>query len=102
MQKEFVVAKVDVFCSWTGPHPIYRCYVNDELFAERTWIWHDHYLEESLQILAKPGMYKVQFELVEPHHAKIKVRNLRVEHGPAIITKDKLLQIYMAPKDENT
>ena len=50
MQTEFVIAKCDVYCKWTGPYPRYRCYVNDELFSERTWIWQDVYLEENLQI----------------------------------------------------
>ena len=100
MQNEFVIAKCDVYCSWTGSHPRYRCFINGELFAERTWIWVDNYLEEAFQILAPPGKYDVRYELVEPHHAKLKVRNLRIESGPAIISNDKKIQIY-TPEEKN-
>ena len=41
MQNEFVIARANVDMRWTGPHPRYRLWVGGELFAERTWIWHD-------------------------------------------------------------
>ena len=94
MQREFVIVTCDIYCKWTGPHPRYRVYVNNELFAERTWIWHDVYLEEALQIQAPVGKYTVRVELVDTEHAAIKVRNLKIDHGPAIITRDGLVQIY--------
>ena len=98
MQTEFVVAKCDVYCRWTGPYPRYRCYVNDELFTERTWIWQDVYLEESFQIQAPVGKYTVRVELLDTEHASIKVRNLRVEHGPAVIAPDGRVQVYTPEK----
>jgi hypothetical protein len=94
MQAEFVMARCDVYCKWSGEPPRYRCFVNDELFTERTWIWTDRYLEESIQINAPPGEYRVRYELVDPEHAAIKVRNLRIETGPAIITRYGQVQIY--------
>jgi len=98
MQKEFVVAKCDIYCKWTGPYPRYRCYVNDELFSERTWLWHDVYLEESLQIQAAPGKYTVRVELLDTEHASIKMRNLRVDTGPGLIERDGALHIYIPEK----
>ena len=66
MGTEFVSAVCDVHIKWKGgPPPRYRCYVNDELFTERTWIWTDQYLEENLQIQAEPGHYVVRFELLD-------------------------------------
>jgi hypothetical protein len=100
MQTEFVIAKCDVYCEWTGPHPRYRCYVNDELFSERTWIWQDMYLEESLQIQAPPGKYTVRVEWLDTEHATIKVRNLRVDTGLALMTPDGRVHIY-APERPN-
>jgi hypothetical protein len=100
MQKEFVIAKCDVYCRWTGPFPRYRCYVNDELFSERTWIWNDVYLEENLQIQAVPGRYTVRVELLDIEHASIKVRNLRVDTGPGVIGSDGALHIYV-PENVN-
>jgi hypothetical protein len=100
MQTEFVIATCDIHCKWTGPYPRYRCYVNNELFSERTWIWHDVYLEESLQIQALPGKYSVRVELLDTEHATIKVRNLRVATGPALIGSDGQLYIY-TPEESN-
>jgi len=98
MQTEFVIAKCDVYCKWSGPYPRYRCYVNNELFAERTWIWNEAYLEESFQIQAPPGKYTVRVELLDTEHASIKVRNLRVGTGPAMIAPDGRVQIYTPEK----
>jgi hypothetical protein len=39
MSKKFVRVLADVDCEWEGLMPSYRVYVNDELFAERTWRW---------------------------------------------------------------
>jgi hypothetical protein len=100
---EFVIAVCDVRCRWCEPTPPprYRCYVNDELFTERTWIWINEYLEESLQISAPPGKYRVRYELVDPEDAEISVSNLRVDCGPAMITQHGDIYIYKS-KNENT
>jgi hypothetical protein len=96
VNKEFVVAVCDVRCKWSEPTPPprYRCYVNDELFVERTWIWPDMYLEESLQILAEPGKYQVRYELVDPHEVSIEFSNLRIVQGPAMLSPDGAIRIY--------
>ena len=98
MQSEFVIAVADVYCKWTGEHPRYRCYVNDELFTERTWIWHNEYLEEELQIQAPPGNYVVRYELVDSSNARLKIRNLRIKVGPAIVNPQGIVQIYTPEK----
>ena len=85
MRTEFVMALTDVYCKWSGEPPRYRCYVNEELFTERTWIWTEHYLEEQLQILAQPGEYHIRYELVDTDNAKLKTNNFRITHGPATV-----------------
>jgi len=85
MQTEFVIAVADVNCEWSGEPPRYRCYVNDELFTERTWIWQDMYLEEALQIQAEPGAYNIRYELVDVDHARLDVSNFRIKIGPATV-----------------
>ena len=101
MQTEFVMAACDVCVEWKqGNPPRYRCYVNDELFTERSWIWHDRYLEEHIPIQAKPGHYTLRYELVDHEHASIKVDNLRVETGPAIIDCQGRVQIYTPERTE--
>jgi hypothetical protein len=94
MAKKSVRVLADVYCDWEGLNPIYRMYVNDELFAERTWRWTDAYLEEMLQIEAEPGKYHLRWELVPPHLAQVQVKNVRVELGPANIKNNTLLRIY--------
>lgn len=95
MQTEFVSTICNVYCKWSGEPPRYRCYVNDELFAERTWIWKDQYLEENLQIQALPGHYEVRYELLDNKHAKLRVSNLRIDSGPAVIDRQGRVQIYV-------
>jgi hypothetical protein len=95
MQTEFVIAECNIHMKWKGgPPPRYRCYVNNELFTERTWIWTDKYLEEMIQIQAPPGHYEIRYELLDPDQASIKVRDLRVVEGPAIIDRMGRVQIY--------
>lgn len=93
MQKYFVLATCELRCEWTGPHPRYRVYVNNELFAERTWIWRDVYLEENIQMEAPAGCYKIKVELVDTEYATLDIRNMRIVKGPATITQDGELVI---------
>lgn len=93
MKTQFVKVVHDVHCKWSGEPPRYRCYVEDELFAERTWIWDNIYLEEALQIQAPPGQYKIRYELVDPELAELKVKNARIEAGSAVMHKHGILEI---------
>jgi len=94
MLTHYVRILCDIYCKSEGtPNPRYRVFVNDELFAERTWIWQDVYLEEALQIEARPGLYPIRIELVEPNVGKLKVKNIRVDHGPAVLRKGDILEI---------
>lgn len=93
MSQHFVSVLADVHCEWEGLNPIYRVYVNDELFAERTWRWTDCYLEEILQIEAPAGEYRLRWELVPPCLAQLTVRNVRVDQGPGTIKNNELLSI---------
>ena len=90
MTKKFVRVQADVDCEWEGLAPIYRVYVNDELFAERTWLWTDYYLEENIQINAEPGEYSLRWELVPPHLAQLQVTNVRVDYGPGTVENNIL------------
>jgi hypothetical protein len=92
METVFVKAVFDIDCEWSGTQPVYRVFVNDELFTERTWLWQDAYLEEILQIQALPGKYRVQLKPVHSQ-AKFTVSNHRIEHGPAHWIDDQHLEI---------
>ena len=91
MKPEFITVLCDVYCQCGDTETRYRVYVNNELFAERTWIWRDVYLEEMLQINAAPGDYTIRYELVDGYNnnAGLKIRNMRVTHGPARIRDKK-------------
>lgn len=93
MKRYFVRVLADVDCEWEGLNPTYRVFVDDELFAERTWRWTTEYLEEMLQIEAGPGEYSLRWELVKPHLAQLKVTNIRVDFGPGQIVDDNKLRI---------
>lgn len=93
MNKKFVQVLADIYCDWEGLNPTYRVYVNDELFAERTWHWTDSYLEEMLQINAEPGEYTLRWELVPPHLANLVVNKVRIHQGPALIKDVTTLRI---------
>jgi hypothetical protein len=86
MTQQFVRVLADVHCDCAvDQRPIYRLYVNDELFTERTWIWENVYLEEVIPILAEPGDYVVRYELVPGATAGLNIQNLRVAEGPATV-----------------
>ena len=85
MQTYFVRVECDVTAKVQAQPFRYRAYVNNELFAERTWIWTDSYLEENFQIQAVPGVYPIRFEIVDESNGRIKVRNYKVVAGPGKI-----------------
>jgi len=97
VQTVFVKAWFDLDCEWEGLPPVYRVWVNDELFTERTWIWTDQYLSEMLQIQAPPGRYEIRVEPVGPNLARFTASNHRVEVGPGEwIKKGRILEITNA------
>lgn len=96
MKTQFVKASFDLNCDWEGLPPVYRIYVNDELFTEREWAWTDHYLTEMLQIEAPAGSYTVRVEPVGPCIAKFVVTNNQIGHGPAVWHSESTLEIQDA------
>ena len=98
MTREYVRVVCNIWCKWEGLPPIYRVYVNDELFSERTWIWpEDIFLHENLQIEAAPGEYDIRYELVTPNLAELYVTPPTVDYGPGKIISNGQLRIENAP-----
>jgi len=80
----FIRAVFDIECQWVTTPPIYRIYVNDELFSEKEWRWsNNNYLEQLLQIQAPPGKYIVRVDTLNPNQARFTTSNHRIEYGPA-------------------
>ena len=84
MNSKNVEVLVDVRCSWGDVPPIYRLYVNEELFAERTWVWRGKYLEELINMIVVPGEYLIRYEVLN-NNALLDVNNVRVLSGPAMV-----------------
>jgi len=95
MTAQFVLVKADVSIIWEGAAPDYRLYVGGELFADRTYIWQEQYLEELIQIYAPPGDYELHWELVPSTAGEITVTNVRIDNGPvtACIVNNSVLRI---------
>jgi hypothetical protein len=84
-----VVVACDVVAHWKGTPPIYRIWVQDQLFLERTFTWEHCYLEEHICVLCTPrkggelSNYLMRHELLEHRHAQLLVTNYRVISGDA-------------------
>jgi hypothetical protein len=90
-QKDILV-QVDLHCKWERTPPMYRLYVNDELFSERNYIWQaGEYLRENLVLNAPSGNYKIRIET--PSNFNFKLRNLRCTHGKAQIIDNETFRI---------
>lgn len=87
MNTHFIRAEFDIYCNWEGIPPVYRIYVNEELFTERTWAWPvTWHLTQILQIQAPPGEYRVEVRPVGPNLAAFECKNFHIGVGPATWT----------------
>jgi hypothetical protein len=90
MSPEHVLVKCDVYCDWKDKPPVYRLFVGNELFVERTYIWQEQYLEELIPVYAEPGEYHIRYELVPPSQGTLVIKNQRVSSGPGTIANNIL------------
>ena len=87
----FCKISFDLFCD-KGHNPRYRLYVNDELFAERTYIWTGtQYLRELLQIKATPGEYTIRLDYLDK--CRMKIRNTKSLFGPVEVINSTTFRI---------
>ena len=76
---------------------MYRLFVGDELFTERTWMWTEHYLNEVITIEAPFGLYPIRYELLPHPDAHLKIKNAVIAQGPGKFRKNFSLEVH----DEN-
>lgn len=94
MRKHFVKLNLDLFCDWKRTPPVYRLYINHEMFAERTYIWGGtQYLEEIISVDAPPGTYTIRVDNLGDPDCQFKIRNLKISHGPAQVIDSKTFEI---------
>jgi len=57
---------VDVHCDLSTDSPVYRVYVDNDLYTERTWIWpsYQNFIREHLVAELNPGQHQVRIEKV--------------------------------------
>ena len=72
-------------------HPTYRVYLNDELFTERTFVYHGNFLREHLQIDAPVGNYQIHIERTTP--GKLSIRNTKATLGRVKIIDSQTFRI---------
>jgi hypothetical protein len=88
--KKSVIVICDVHCEWTGNSPVYRLYVDNELFAERLFRWEGFYLEEVIPVAADSGSYTIRYELLPHENARLDVRNPRIQTTNCNATMDNM------------
>ena len=95
MNSFFVLVNCNIHCKvWDASKvPVYRLYVNDELFAERAWTWHNSYLKELLQIQAPAGLYQIKLHNLDTESSTINLNNVCIKQGAARILQNNYLEI---------
>ena len=87
-----VCMQIDLHCKWQVNPPMYRLYVNDELFTERNFIWQaDEFVTENLIIKAPAGEYTVKVET--PSDFNFRLRNLRCTFGDAQVINNEVFRL---------
>ena len=95
MEKQFVKMELDVHAKWNTHPPMYRVYVNDELFNERNYMWQpSEYVTEILQIKAEPGEYTVK---IENFSGEFTTHKLRCSVGSAKVINNETFEIIADP-----
>lgn len=97
MHTNTVIVTCDVHVTYSGNHPVYRLYVGDELFTERTWIWTENFLREQIVLEAPYGVYPIHYELLPHPDAQLEIKNPKIVSGSAKFRKHLRLEIH----DEN-
>lgn len=81
----YIQAVFDVVCYWERQPPIYRIYVNNELFAEREWRQPSgSRLQQILQLNVPLGKYDMRLESVGANPGQFQISNCKIAHGPAV------------------
>lgn len=94
MRNQSVLFNFDLFCEWTKEPPLYRVYINHELFTERTYIWGDtQYIQEVINLKAPAGTYNIRVDNLGDADCVFKIRNLTISEGNAQVVNHKTIEI---------
>lgn len=80
---------VDVNCDSSEPNSIYRVFVNNDLYTERTWIWPSYqiFIREHLVAELPAGQHQVRIEKVSGP-GNFTVSRFSINGTPLVNTND--------------
>ena len=94
MNRNFVQVFFDLDCEWELMPPEYRIFVNEELFAERTYTCrNEDYSRELLQVLAPKGVYQFRVEPLQKNIGKFTINNTEIKGKKCLLLDDNTFQI---------
>jgi hypothetical protein len=78
---------VDVYCDAGTTQPVYRVYVNEDMYTERTWIWpsYEIFIREHLVADLPPGRHQVRIEKISGD-GNFRVERFTINNTPLIVT----------------
>lgn len=73
--------EIDVHAHWNNTPPVYRLFVNDEMFIERTFGWtcYQWYLKENLNCDLDTGVHTLRLENLN-HESTFELDNFKVNN----------------------
>jgi|GEM_PF-3467139 len=78
----FAKILVDLYCDWDGIPPTYRIFADNELLAEREYVWNDPvYVTEIIQVefpMDEPKF--IHLETVNPNISNFRFENQRIKY----------------------
>lgn len=85
---------VDIHCDAATSQPVYRVYVNQDLYTERTWIWpsYEIFIREHLVADLPPGLNQIRIEKVSGD-GNFRVERFTINGVPLIVNPDLMFQV---------
>lgn len=74
--------EVDVYCEWQIEPQAYRLYIDNDLYTERTYIWHNpnQWVREILVAELESGEHTIKLEPVTSGFSGFKLQNFAVNN----------------------
>ena len=88
-----LVIEVDILCEWQTEPQAYRLYINDDLYTERTYIWHNpnEWVREMLVAELTAGEHSIKILPVNNEFPGFKSANFAINDKPQDLENGKFL-----------
>ena len=79
--------EVDVLCDWQVEPQAYRLYINDDLYTERTYIWHNpnQWVREIIVAELAPGHHTIKIQSVDSKFPVFRLANFSINNNFQIL-----------------